>query len=163
MQIICTQKRVCEDFETKKLGKYHDLYVKSNTLLLVDVFLKYQSQKCWLKYMYLEIYGLDPAHFLSTPGLAWQATLKKTKVKLKLLGDIDMLLMIENGISGKTCHATYRYGKANNKCMKNYDTNKKSSHLKYQDVNSLYGWAMSENLLEIVLSRLKIHFNSMKI
>ena len=81
-------KRVCKDFEIKNLGKYHDLYVKSETLLLADVFENFRN-------MCIEIYELDPAKCLSAPGLAWQATLKKTKVKLDLLNDIDMLLTVE--------------------------------------------------------------------
>ena len=73
MQIMCTKKkRVCKDFEIKNLGEYHDLYVQGNTLLLADVFENFTN-------MYLEIYELDPAKFLSAPGLAWQAALKKTK------------------------------------------------------------------------------------
>ena len=115
-------KRVCKDFEIKNLGEYHDLYVQSNTLLLADVFENFRN-------MCLEIYELDPAKFLSAPGLAWQAALKKTKVKLDLLTDIDMLLMVEKGIRGGICHSIYRYAKANNKYMKNYDKNKKSSYL----------------------------------
>ena len=84
--------------------------------------------------MCLEIYELDPATFLSAPRLAWQAALKKTKVNLDLLTDIDMLemvemLMVEKGIRGGICHYIYRYAKANNKYMKNYDKNKKSSYL----------------------------------
>ena len=115
-------KRVCKDFEIKNLGEYHDLYVQSNTLLLADVFENFRN-------MCLKIYELDPAKFLSAPGLAWQAALKKTKVKLDLLTDIDMLLMVEKGIRGGICHSIYRYAKANNKYMKNYDKNKKSSYL----------------------------------
>ena len=71
--------------------------------------------------MCLEIYELDPAKFLSAPGLAWQATLKKTKIKLNLLFDIDMLLMVEKSIRGGICHSIYRYAKANNKYVKDYD------------------------------------------
>ena len=93
-----------------------------------------------------KIYELDPAKFLSAPGLAWQAALKKTKVKLDLLTDIDMLLMVEKGIRGGICHSIYRYAKANNKYMKDYDKNKESSYLQYWDVNNLYGWAMSQKL-----------------
>ena len=51
--------------------------------------------------MCIEIHELDPAHFLSAPGLAWQACLKKTGVKLQLLTDNDMLMGYENGISGE--------------------------------------------------------------
>ena len=91
----------------KNLGEYHDLYVQSNTLLLADVFENLRD-KC------IEIYELDPAHFLSAPGLAWQACLKKTGVKLELLTDIDMLLMIEKGIRGGICQAIHRHPKVNN-------------------------------------------------
>ena len=93
-------KRVCKDFEIKNLGEYHDLHPKSDTLLLADVFDK----------MCLKIYHLDPVKFLSAPGLAWQATLKK-------------------GIRGGICNAIHRYAKANNKYMRDYDKNKESSIL----------------------------------
>ena len=107
--------------------------------MLADVFENFRN-------MCLKIYELDPAKFLSAPGLAWQAALKKTKVKLDLLTDIDMLLMVEKGIRGGICHSIYRYAKANNKYMKDYDKNKESSYLQYWDVNNLYGWAMSQKL-----------------
>ena len=71
-----------------------------------------------------------------------QAPLKKTEVKLELLTDIDMLLMVEKGIRGRICHATYRYTIANNEYMKDYEKNKESSYLEYWDVNNLYVWAM---------------------
>ena len=67
-------KRVCKDFEIKNFGEYHDFYVQSDTLLLADVFKNFRN-------MCINIYELDPAKFLSAPGLAWQADLKKTKVK----------------------------------------------------------------------------------
>ena len=94
----------------------------------------------------LKIYYLDFAKFLSPPGLAWQAALKKTKVKLELLTDIDMLLMVEKGIRGGICHAIHQYAKANNKYMKDYDKNKESSYLKYWRKNNLYSWTMSQRL-----------------
>ena len=108
--------------------------------MLADVFENFRD-KC------IEIYGLDPAHFLSAPGLAWQACLKKTKVKLELLTDIDMLLMVEKGIRGGICQAIHRHAKVNNKYMKNYDKDITSSYLAYLDTNNLYGWAMSQKLL----------------
>ena len=89
--------------------------------------------------MCLEIYDLDPAKFLSAPGLAWQAAFKKTEVKLELLTDIDMLLLVEKGIRGGLCTTIHWYAKANNKYMKDYDKNKESSYLNYWNVNNLYG------------------------
>ena len=77
-------KRICKDFEIKHLGEYHDLYLKSETLLLVDVFKNFRK-------MCLKIYELDPVKFLSASGLAWQAALKEADVKLELLNDNDML------------------------------------------------------------------------
>ena len=123
----------------KNQGEYHDLYVQSDTLLLADVFENFRN-KC------LEVYELDPAHFLSLPGLAWQACLKKTSIKLELLTDYDMLLMVEEGIRGGICHSIHRYAKANNKYMENYNRNEESSYIQYLDANNLYGWAMSQKL-----------------
>ena len=93
-----------------------------------------------------EIYELDPVKFLSVPGLAWQAALKKTKLKLDLLSDSDMLLMVEKCTRGGICHSIYQYAKANNKYMKDSDKNEELSHIQYQDVNNLYDWAMSQKL-----------------
>ena len=129
-------KIVCKGFEIKNLGKYHDLYVQSDTLLLADVFENFRN-------MCLKIYELDPAKFLSAPGLACQAALKKAKVKLDLLTDIDMLLMVENGKTAGICHSIYKYSKANNK---DYDKNKESTYFQYWDVNKFYGWAIPQML-----------------
>ena len=85
-------KTVFEYLINKNLGDYHDLYVQSDTLLLADVFENFRN-------MCIKVYELVPAHFLPAPGLAWQACLKKTEVKLELL------LMVEKGISGRICHA----------------------------------------------------------
>ena len=101
-------------------------------MLLADVLNNFQI-KC------LEIYGVDPAHFLSPPGLAWQPALRKTEVKLDLSTDINMLLMVEKGIRGRICHAIHRSAKTNDKFMKDYDKNKESSYLKNCDLNNLYG------------------------
>ena len=140
----------------KNLGDYHDLYVKCDTLLFADVFENFRN-KC------IEIYELDPAHFLSAPGSVWQACLKKAGIKLKLLTIVDMLLMLEKGIRCGICHAIYRYAKANNKYMKNYDENKESTYIQYLDANNLYGWAMSQKLHVDGFKWKKICQNLMKI
>ena len=125
--------------ELENLGQYHDLYVQSDTLLLADAFENFRD-------MCIKEYELDPAHFLSLPGLAWQACLKKTNIGLELLIDYDMLLMVEEGIRGGICHSIHRYAKANNKYMKNYNNNEETSYIHYLDANNLYGWAMSKKL-----------------
>ena len=89
---------------------------------------------------------LGPVYFVSAPGFACKAGLKKTGVKLELITDYDMILMIEKGIRGGICQATHRYAKANNKYMKNYNKNIESSYIQYLDANNLYGWAMSQKL-----------------
>ena len=94
--------------------------------------------------MYLKIHELDPAKFHSAPGFAWQAALKKTKVKLDFLTDMDMLLMVKIGIRGGLCHSIYEYAKANNKFMEDYDKNKELSHTSYSYASNLYGWTMSQ-------------------
>ena len=127
---------VFKGLKLENLGDYHDLYVQSDTLLLADVF----------ENMCIKEYELDPAHFLSLPGLAWQACLKKTNIKLELLTNYDMLLMVEEGIRGGICHSIHRYAKSNNKYMKNYNNNEESSYIQYLDANNLYGWAMSKKL-----------------
>ena len=100
-------KRICKDFEIKIFGEYYDLYVQGNTLLLVDVFENFRNMR-------IKIFELDPTKFLAAPGLAWQAALKKTKVKLDLLTDID-ILMVEKDIRVGICHSFYQYAKANKK------------------------------------------------
>ena len=125
-------KTVFEYLVNKNLGDYHNLCVQSDTLLLADVFENFRN-------MCIKVYELFPAHFLSAPGLAWKACLKKTKVKLELLTDIDMLLMVEKGIRGGICDAIYRYAKGNNKYMKNYNKDKEESFLQFLDANNLYG------------------------
>ena len=132
-------QKVWDVFEINNIGDYHDLYVQSDTLLLADVYENFRN-------MCLDIYELDPVYFVSAPGLAWQACLKKTEVKLELLTDYDMILMIEKGIRGGICQATHRYAKANNKYMNNYDKKIDSSYIEYLDANHLYGWAMSQKL-----------------
>ena len=123
-------QKVWDVFEIKIRVEYHDLYVQSDTLLLADVFEDF-TNNC------LEIYELHPVYIVSAPGLAWQACLKKTEVKLELLTDYDTILMIEKSIRGGICQA-------NNKYMKSYDKSIESSYVEYLDANNLYGWTMSQ-------------------
>ena len=91
-------------------------------------------------------YEFDSAKFLSASGLAWQAALKKTKVKLDLSTDIDMLLMVEKLISGEISYSVHWYAEDNKKYMKDHDKNKESSCFQYWDKNNVYAWAMSQKL-----------------
>ena len=132
-------QRVWKEFDCKNMGEFHDLYLLSDVLLLADVMESFRK-------LCEKHYELDPAHFFTTPGLAWDAMLKMTDVKLELLGDIDQLLMIEKGIRGGNSNVFKRFAKANNKFMKNFDKTQKSRFLVYLDANNLYGWAMSQPL-----------------
>ena len=125
-------------FKLENLEDYHDLYVQSDTLLLA-VFQNFRD-------MCVKVYELDCTHFLLLSGLAWQACLKKSNKELELLTGCAMLLMVEEGIRGGICHSIYRYAKADNKYMKNYNYNEESPYIQYLDANNLYGWAMSKKL-----------------
>ena len=103
-------QKVWKGFNMKNLGKYHDLYLRTDTILLTNVFEAIRST-C------LEHHSFDPAHFYTSPGLAWQAYLKKTGIELQLLTDPDMLLTFEGGIRGGITQTVHRYAEANNKCM----------------------------------------------
>ena len=130
---------VWNTFNCQTLQDYHDLYLKSDVLLLADVFENFR--KTCLKH-----YKLDPCHYYAAPGLAWDACLKETKEELQLLKDYDMLMMFEQGIRGGISHISKRYACANNKYMKDFDESKPSSFIQYLDANNLYGWAMSQKL-----------------
>ena len=132
-------KNVWREFQLSKMGEYHDLYLKSDILLLADVF-EHFRKTC------LEYYKLDPCHYFTSPGLSWDAMLKMTNIKLELMTDIDMFQFIEQGMRGGISYIANRYGKANNKYMKTYDENAPSKYIIYLDANNLYGWAMSHYL-----------------
>ena len=132
-------QKVWEVFKIRNVTEYHNLYAQSDTLLLADLFESFRDK-------YIEIYDLDPTNFLTATGSAWQACLKESKIELELISDIDMLLMVENGIRGRICQTTHRYAKSNNKYMKNYDKNIESSYLEFLDANNLYGSVMSQKL-----------------
>ena len=132
-------QNVWNTFNLKTMGDYHDLYLKSDILLLADVFENFRKT-C------LQYYQLDPCHYFTSPGLSWDAMLKMTDIKLELMVDIDMFQFIEKGMRGGISYIANRYGKANNKYMKNHDEKAPTKYIMYLDANNLYGWAMSQYL-----------------
>ena len=132
-------KNVWSKFELKSMGEYHDLYLKSDILLLSDVFENFRKT-CQ------QYYKLDPCHYFTSPGLSWDAMLKMTGIKLELMNDIDMFQFIEKGMRGGISYIANRYGEANNKYMTEYNDKAPSKYIMYLDANNLYGWAMSQYL-----------------
>ena len=131
---------VWQEFGIRNMGEYHDLYLRTDVILLVNVFESFRR-------VCLENYGLDPSHFYTVPGLAWKACLKKTGIRLELLLDPDMLLMFERGIRGGITQSVHRWAAANNPYMgSEYDKSKPTKYLQYLDANNLYGWVMSQPL-----------------
>ena len=130
---------VWKTWNMKTFKDYLELYNVTDVLLLADVFENFRD-------ICLKNYGLDPVYYYTAPGLAWDAMLKMTGVNLELLSDVDKLLMIEKGIRGGVSMVSNRYGKANNKYMKDFNKKKPSKYLTYLDANNLYGCAMSEKL-----------------
>ena len=132
-------KTVWDAFEYKTLGDYHDLYVKTDVALLADGFENFRN-------ICQEQYGLDPAHYYTSPGLSWDALLKKTGVELELFTDIDMYQFVERGMRGGISMVSKRYAKANNPYVPDYDPSRPNKYIMYLDANNLYGWAMSKPL-----------------
>ena len=124
-------------FKMSIMGDYHDLYLKTDVLLLVDMFEKF-IKTC------LDYYGLDPCHYFSSSGLSWDAMLKMTGIELELISDIDMHLFIEKGMGGGISYIAKRHNKANNRYMEYYDSRKESKYIVY--LNNLYGWTMIQYL-----------------
>ena len=132
-------QNVWNTFKLQSMGEYHDLYLKSDVLLLADVFENFRKT-C------MQYYKLDPCHYFTSPGLSWDAMLKMTDIKLELMVNIDMYQFIEKGMRGGISYIANRYGKANNKYMKSYDEKAPSKYIMYQDANNLYGYSMSQYL-----------------
>ena len=121
-------------FGCRNMGDYHDLYVVTDVLLLVDV--------CQ------DRYGLDPANYYTAPRLSWDVLLKKAGVELELLMDLDMHLFIERGMRGGISTVSKRHARANNPLVEGYNQAEQTNYITYLDANNLYGWAMSRPLLK---------------
>ncbi|XP_065223826.1 uncharacterized protein LOC135847991 [Planococcus citri] len=130
---------IWKKFNCKNLGEYSDLYLKTDVLLLTDVFENFRD-------LCLDTYKLDPAHYFTSPGLSWDAMLKYTKITLDLLTDIDMVHFIKKGIRGGLSQCSKRKAIANNTFMRNFDPSKPSHYLVYLDCNNLYGHSLSSYL-----------------
>lgn len=132
-------QKVWNKFGLKNMGEYHDLYLRSDILLLADVFenfrqISQQNQK------------VDPCRYNTSPCLSWSAMLKMTGVKLEFMTDVDMFQFIEKGMRGGISYIAHRRGIANNKYMSEYNPEKPSEYIHYLDANNLCGWAMSQCL-----------------
>ena len=132
-------KKVWKSFGCETMKDYHDLYLKTDVLLLADVMTEFRKT-C------KKAYGLEAFHYYTSPGLAWDAKLKHTGIELDLLLDTDMYLMVEKGIRGGVSSIMKRYSKANHKHLDDYNPKKPNKHILYLDANNLYGWAMSKPL-----------------
>ena len=131
---------VYDKLKCKRFRDYHMTYLKCDVLLLADVFENFR--KTCNSY-----YGLDPANYITAPGLAWDAMLKMTGIELELIHDAKILDIIERQKRGGLCFVgSKRHVQANNKYLDNFDANKPENYLTYWDANNLYGWAMSQNL-----------------
>ena len=121
------------------MGDYSDLYLKTDVLLLADVFEKFIIT-------FLEYYELDPCHYFRSPRLSWDAMLKMAEIELKLISDIDMYFFVEKRLRGGISYIAKRFSKTNNKYIQSYDSNKSSKFIMYLDANNLYGWEISQYL-----------------
>ncbi|KAK4874041.1 hypothetical protein RN001_013401 [Aquatica leii] len=126
-------------FQCKSLGDYSDVYLSCDVLLLTDVFENFRV-------LCQKIYDLDPAQYITAPGLAWDAMLKHTQVELELLTDMDMYHFFKKGIRGGVSTCTKRKSLANNPYIPSFNSKNPTSYIMYLDSTNLYGYSMREYL-----------------
>ena len=130
---------VWKTFNMKTFGDYHDIYLKTDVLLLADIFENFRK-------LCLNYYRLDPCHYYGTPGISWDACLKMSGEMIELVTDSNIYLFLEHAKKGGMSFIGHRLAEANNKYMKDFDLKKESSYLMYFDANSLYSWAICNPL-----------------
>ena len=128
-------KKVWDIFNIKNMGGYHHLYVQADT----DVFENFRS-------LCLKEYQLDPACYVSTPSLAYDAMLKITGAKIELFTDIDMVLITTKRIRSGLTQVIKKYSVANSKYLPDYDKTKDTTYLQYLDANNLHGYGINKKL-----------------
>jgi hypothetical protein len=117
------------------------LYLKTDVILLAEAFENFRDVS-------MSTYGLDPAHYPTTPSLTWDACLKFMNIELQLLTDPEMFVFVESGMRAGISVISNRYARTNNPYLnpQDYDSSKPHSYIIYLDANNLYGWAMSQPL-----------------
>ena len=124
-------------FDCKSLRSYMELYLKTDVLLLADIFEEFRD-------VCIRNYGLDPAHYVSAPQLSWDSMLRITDCSLELISDPEMFSCVDAGIRGGVSMITTRLARANNPYMASFNPSEPTSFIIYLDANNLYGWAMSQ-------------------
>ena len=120
----------------KNMDGYHDHFLKKNVLLLAEVLEKF-IDTC------MKFYQLDPCDYFSSPRLSWDVVLKMIEIELEKTSEIDKYLFIEKELRGGIFYIAKRYGQANNKYVKVYDSKEPSKFITYLDMNNFYVWRMS--------------------
>ena len=132
-------QKVWNHYNIQNLQEYAELYLKTDILLLADIFENFRD-------LCFKIYNLDPVYYYTAPGLAWSTLMKKTEIELDLISDQYTLEFFERQVRGGICNPIHRYAEANNKYLPNFDKEKPETYIKYLDANNLYGYAMMEKL-----------------
>ena len=132
-------QKVFKTTKCKNLHDYMELYVKTDTIILCDVFENFRN-------LCLTYYNIDPCHYMSLPAFAWDAMLKMTGINLEYINDIEQYTFVEENLRGGVTTINHRLFTANNKYLDNYDPQKPSSFIIYIDANNLYGAGMMSKL-----------------